>query len=42
MSDDVKKGLLGIVVDEFSLVNKFSCSIICNNRFAKIEKNNAI
>ena len=25
-------------IDEFSLVNKFSCSIICNNRFAKIEK----
>ena len=26
-------------IDEFSLVNKFNCSIICNNRFAKIEKN---
>jgi hypothetical protein len=26
-------------IDEFSLINKFNCSIICNNRFAKIEKN---
>ena len=25
-------------IDEFSLINKFNCSIICNNRFAKIEK----
>ena len=26
-------------IDEFSLANKFNCSVICNNRFAKIEKN---
>ena len=25
-------------IDEFSLINKFNSSIICNNRFAKIEK----
>ena len=26
-------------IDEFSSENTFKCSIICNNRFAKIEKN---
>ena len=26
-------------IDEFITKNKFSCKIICNNRFAKIEKN---
>ena len=25
-------------IDEFILKNKFKCNIICNNRFAKIEK----
>ncbi len=26
-------------IDEFTLENKYKCSIICNGRFAKIEKN---
>tara|TARA_Y100001970_G_scaffold267291_1_gene357085 strand:+ start:1411 stop:2040 length:630 start_codon:yes stop_codon:yes gene_type:complete len=26
-------------IDEFSSINNFKCSIICNDRFAKIEKN---
>ena len=26
-------------IDEFILINSFKCSIICNDRFAKIEKN---
>ena len=26
-------------IDEFTLEYKLKCSIICNNRFAKIEKN---
>ena len=26
-------------IDEFILNNKFKCQVICNNRFAKIEKN---
>ncbi len=26
-------------IDEFSAINNFKCSIICNDRFAKIEKN---
>ena len=30
----VKKG-----IDEFTLEHQYKCSIICNNRFAKIEKN---
>ena len=26
-------------IDEFTAQNKYKCSIICNGRFAKIEKN---
>ena len=26
-------------IDEFTLINSFKCSILCNDRFAKIEKN---